>query len=336
MIVSISTGQGLMAEALKIPLRIGQGGTAREVMTYAARKGVMGAHMLHFLVIQQQLLEIIQKMVREKTDGSLIFLINPLKSLNELSNNYLGQIQAEDDKTKRKFAILQKTIHLDRKEWVDAALKVFSISEEFIPLKRGTGGGGVAMLTADALNNDIRKITGNFFTFPLNQKEEYLKRWEQEYIIETTAFFFEKMGIKSLGESSYSIGHLAFLGVKEEADLPPAKLLSCIQFALLKSRAPCAREVILNKAEYAKDKLLSWWESKGYRLVEEPQAGDLALYLNAGGDVIHVGLCAGKLSIISKPGDSHPYVYMHRVFDFLGFYQWNVVFIRNRLLPEKE
>src|SRR5262249_45673347 len=130
-------------------------------------------------------------------------------------------------------------------------------------------------------------FVGNFFTFRLMDKINFLKKWTADYLVDSQVYFNEKLEMKKLGEVSYSSSDLKFLEIKDaqvEATLPDAKELSCGEYALLKTRAPIVKELFKNSDKI--NHTLSWWEKQGYQVVEkEPQANDLALYLNSDGKI---------------------------------------------------
>lgn len=95
----------------------------------------------------------------------------------------------------------------------------------------------------------------------------------------------------------------------------PAKL-SCLAYALLKSRELNAKELIFSKGgdDTTLRNIFEVLESWGYRAVTEPKPGNLIVYLDQNGKPDHVAVYLGDQKAQSKIGINNPYSHVHPIF----------------------
>lgn len=299
----------------------------RKVTTYTPVKRDVGTLWCQMATLQEKLHPFICTAVLQHNGLTPIFKVNPLPEFAKIGKQYLQEYQGTDAKTRRQIKLLTEQSQMSKDELLQSAQKAISLMEEFLKLKRGAETGGLNIVPFQVLgSSDPREMTGNFFTFPIGpNRKEYLENWEKDYTTELYKFWYSKIGVTQIGKVTLTEDDQRLLkGSDADHKLPAAADISCATYALLKAKSPLAKEVSSN-AEYGK---LSFWESKGYGQVDEPRGGDLALYMNSKGEILHIGYVMPNLKILSKPVVNHPYAYLHNIFDFIGMYQWNVIFLR--------
>lgn len=120
----------------------------------------------------------------------------------------------------------------------------------------------------------------------------------------------------------------AFQVDRSHINIDPTKM-SCLMFALKEVKELQAKELIFKERNHDNTlkNLFNSLDTWGYKCVDAPQAGDLAIYL-LNGKPQHIGVYTETGKVHSKLGVNNPYSHTHSLFSIPIQYGTEVVFFR--------
>lgn len=136
-----------------------------------------------------------------------------------------------------------------------------------------------------------------------------------ELIAQSVNFLYAHFGLKSGGNVQFTSKDFEFFGITKIETVNNPALINCVQFALLTTREKRARDQIFYHTTFSPDKLLAALKKWGYKVVETAEAGDLAVYFDRQGVVVHAGVVRESGKILSKLGIINNSSHEHLLFD---------------------
>ncbi len=158
-----------------------------------------------------------------------------------------------------------------------------------------------------------------------------LEEWKAKTTVSLWHFAYTYLGLQSENQRvSFSDDDIEAFHLAKKPENAAAEKLSCVAFALLKTREERAQKLIFEspkeQAQVIREipSLLKKWS---YRVVRDPDAGDLVLYLK-GSEPVHMGFFLESGKVLSKMGVLNPFSYEHGLSQVPSDYGSRVVFFR--------
>lgn len=152
--------------------------------------------------------------------------------------------------------------------------------------------------------------------FLYGSPKEQIVQWAKEVVVDMANAAYLSVGMRASFEKvSFLEEELTFFGMKDKKVKVDPTSLSCVAFALLKTKEKRAVDLIFKECpdRFLKN-LIEHLTEWNYRPVSEPDEGDLVLYLTNENDVDHVGYLSAEGVVHSKIGIRNPFSHHHKIF----------------------
>lgn len=271
---------------------------------YHPRKAITIATMIAYSVIVDRTLENIRDRAFENRNmkpGGL-FSVNPSSSLQDATVKILPN--AEKGTMAQIKEIIRKT-GLSLEEYIDSVKRANAIATEF-----------------------FRQEGNPLFSYGVSRN--HIEQWWTGTHIRMLNLIYDEFGlIASPDRVDFQDEELACFNVdKASLQIDPA-LISCLNFALLKTKELRAKEIIFGRQTNRSMKdFLTTLREWNYRAVKDPDEGDLVVYVDDKQEPAHVGYVNSEGLVHSKLGCANPLSHAHRIFEVMGGFGTTAIFFR--------
>lgn len=167
--------------------------------------------------------------------------------------------------------------------------------------------------------------------FPYSMKREEVSSWILKTTISMSNHAYSSLGIQQSEKPiSFSDEDLKTFEIEEKDVIVDPKEMSCFAFAFLRAKEVQAAHIIFKGSggDAPLVRIFKYLKRFGYSSVQEPQEGDLVVYMTSSNNPTHVGYLTESGKVLSKLGINNPYSHTHQLFDIPPNYGTKVLFFR--------